>query len=306
MSGWLVWCGTAVRTSDGLYHMLFSRWPERLGHDAWVTHSEIAYATATNPIGPYTFQRVVLGGAGGDAWDANVAHNPTLLEHDGRFYLYYMGNRGNGEYWNNRNHQRIGLAVADHPGGPWKRWDHPILDVTRGSWDGLMTSNPSVTRGPDGRFCMMYKGVSEKGPMPKGGAVVCGVAFADHPAGPFVKYPEPIITNPQNTWAVEDPFIWCEGDRYYCLVKDFQGYFAKSEKAVIVLFESTNGIDWQPTPDPLVLRREIRWDDGTTQRVDALERPQLIIEDGKPTTLLLACALTPERLGSFNLPIEIR
>ena len=46
-----------------------------------------------------------------------------------------------------RNHQRIGVAVADSPNGPWKRFDKPVLDITHGdslAHDALMTSNPSV------------------------------------------------------------------------------------------------------------------------------------------------------------------
>ena len=33
------------------------------------------------------------------------------------------------EWWVHRNHQRIGVATADHPGGPWTRRDTPLLDV---------------------------------------------------------------------------------------------------------------------------------------------------------------------------------
>jgi hypothetical protein len=303
---WHIWCGTATRTPDGVYHLLFSRWPKRLGHNGWVTGSEIGYATSSSALGPWTYQHVALPGAGGDAWDRDVTHNPTVIEHDGRYYLYYMGNRGNGEYWNNRNQQRVGVAVADHPGGPWKRFDRPLLDVTPGAFDGRLTSNPTVTRGPDGRFCMIYKAVSDAGVAPKWGAVVCGVAFADNPLGPFVRQPKPIMVNPQNDWSVEDPFIWSQDGRYYCLVKDFQGYFAQSEQNVIVLFESDDGIDWQPARDPLFMSREICWADGSREPMVALERPQLLIEDGEPTAILLAAATDPARDHSFNVQIGFR
>jgi hypothetical protein len=305
MDDWCVWCGTATITPDGVSHLLFSRWPRARGHAAWVTHSEIAYATATDPTGPYTFQHVALAGAGGSAWDADVTHNPTLLEHEGKYYLYYMGNHGNGEYWNHRNHQRVGVAVADHPAGPWKRFDKPLIDITPGAFDGKLTSNPTVTRGPDGRFCMIYKAVSPKGVAPKYGAVVCGVAFADHPLGPFVKQPAPIMVNPENEWSVEDPFVWCQDGRYYCIVKDFQGYFARTEQCVLVLFESPDGISWNPTHDPLVITRDLAWSDGTRQRVEAIERPQLLMRDGKPIALLLAYAPQLDRLISGVLQMRI-
>lgn len=300
--GWLVWCGAPCQTPDGKFHLLFSRWPKSIGHDGWVSHSQIAYATADDVLGPYQFVSIALPGAGKDAWDADVTHNPTVIEFEGKFYLYYMGNHGNGEYWNHRNHQRVGVAVADHPAGPWKRFDRPILDVTPGAWDCLMVSNPSVTQGPDGCFCMLYKGVGA-GQMPKGGAVNCGVAFANHPLGPFTKHPTPVITNPENDWAVEDPFLWCEDGEYRCLIKDFQGYFAKSEKNVLVLFHSQDGIHWQPSEDPLALTRRLQWESGVVQTVDALERPQLWFKNKRPAGLVLACAFDSDRSDSASIQL---
>jgi hypothetical protein len=302
---WLIWCGTAARTSDGQCHLLYSRWPKSLGHGAWVTHSEIAYATAPTLLGPWTHQHVALAGAGGSAWDRDVTHNPTLLEHAGKFYLYYVGNYGDREYWNHRNHQRVGVAVADHPAGPWTRFDRPLIDVSPNSFDAIITSNPTVFRQPDGRFCMIYKAVTSAGPPPKFGAVICGVAHADHPLGPFVKHDQPIMVNPTNPWSVEDPYAWSQDGKFYCLVKDFQGYFANSERAVLVLFESADALHWHPAPDPLFLKRELHWSDGTTQRVDALERPQLVFENGQPIALLLAMAPNPGRADSMNIQIEI-
>ncbi len=306
MEGWLVWCGTMVRTPDGVCHLLFARWPRELGHSAWVTHSEIAHATSVDPLGPYTFQSVILPGAGGDAWDRDVTHNPAVLEAGNRYYLYYMGNRGNGEYWNHRNNQRIGVAVSDHPAGPWERFDRPVLDVTPGSWDCLMTSNPSVCRGPDGRFLMLHKGVGAGAP-PKGGAVLCGAAFADHPLGPFVKHPEPIISNPENDWAVEDPYVWWQDGLYRCLIKDFQGYFTGGYKNALALFESENGIHWAPAEQPIAMRLELEWEDGEVQRVHRLERPQLHLEGGRPRVLFCACDadLSGKALTSFNVHIPL-
>ena len=129
MNGWYVWCGTIAKTDDGLYHLLFSRWPESEGFDAWVTHSEIAHAVSGSPLGSFEFTGVVFPGRG-TGWDADVTHNPTIIEADGKYYLYYMGTRGPGGWWDYRNNQRIGVAVADHPAGPWNRFDYPVIDVS--------------------------------------------------------------------------------------------------------------------------------------------------------------------------------
>ncbi|WJH33564.1 glycoside hydrolase family protein [Paenibacillus sp. CC-CFT747] len=239
MDDYLVWCGSMVE-HDGKYYLFFSRWPKAKGHYAWVTCSEVAYAVADHPLGPYTYEGMALAGSGGGNWDAATIHNPTVVPINGKYYMYYMGTKGpasyqtkptmnDPEWWEYRNNQRVGVAVADHPAGPWQRFDKPCVDVTPGSFDHLATNNPSVAQGPDGRIYMVYKAVGD-GPMPKGGGVICGVAVADDPAGPFEKMPEPIMVNPEEGWSVEDPFIWVQDGRFYALVKDFQGYFTKRGK----------------------------------------------------------------------------
>ncbi|MBD0379740.1 glycoside hydrolase family protein [Paenibacillus sedimenti] len=305
MPGYHVWCGTMSKTEDGVCHLLFSRWPEETGHNGWVTHSEIAYATADHPLGPYSFQGVILRGRGGDYWDANVIHNPTMIRVKDNYYLYYMGNKGNGEYWDHRNRQRIGVAVAEHPSGPWTRFNDPVINVSPESWDHLMVSNPTVTSTPDGKFIMIYKGVG-KGSLPKGGAVVCGVAVADTPLGPFRKLAGPIMVNPEDDWSVEDPFIWRQGTTYYALVKDFQGYFTKQGISSVALFESKDGIHWVPSEHSFAFKPEIVWEDGEVQQVNALERPQLWMENDRPAVLFCAVAVDDARNVSFNVHIPLR
>ena len=303
--GYRVWCGTVVKGRNGKYYLFYSRWPQALGRDAWVTHSEVAYAISDSPYGGFVPCGIALSAGSKGAWDAGAIHNPTIIEYDGRYYLYYMGNYGNGEYWDHRNHQRIGVAVAENPEGPWTRFGRPVLDVTKGSFDHLVTSNPTVTRGGDGRFYMMYKAVSD-GPLPKGGAVICGIAIAEHPEGPFVKQPQPVMVNPENEWSVEDPFLWYQKDRFYALVKDFQGYFTGHEDGSVALFESENGVNWNPAEQPLAFDKTITWIGKGKTKMQSLERPQLLLEDGRPVVLYCAAEEGPEAETSFNVAIPLR
>lgn len=302
--GYLVWCGTVVKGDDGKYYLYYSRWPKELGHDAWVTHSEVAYAVSDSPYGNFVPKGLVLAGSGSGKWDGDAIHNPTILKANGKYYLYYMGNYGNGEYWNHRNHQRIGLAIAENPNGPWQRFDQPLIDVTPGGFDHYVTNNPTVTKGGDGRYYMVYKGVGD-GPLPVGGAVVCGVAIAESPEGPFEKQPGCIMRNPENEWSVEDPYIWYGEDRFYALVKDYHGYFTKIGKSSVALFESWNGIDWKPAEHPFAFEKTIQWTDGTSSELDTLERPQLLLENGKPIVLYCASAVSKDRMDSFNIAIPL-
>ncbi len=119
------------------YHMFYSRWPRKLGHLAWVTHSEVAHAVSTSPSGPWQHRDVALPARGTNFWDGSCTRNPTVVRMGGKVYLYYMGNYGDGVVgkslnWTHRNHQRIGVAAADSPSGPRTRFDKPVVDIKHG------------------------------------------------------------------------------------------------------------------------------------------------------------------------------
>ncbi len=299
--GFFVWCGSLVRHTDGWYYLIYSRWPEAKGFQAWVTDSEVAVARGRDLFGAFEPMGAILGKNPG-AWDADVIHNPSVLAANGKYYLYYMGTSGPGTWWDYRNRQRIGLAVASHPQGPWVRRENPVIDISPNDWDALMTSNPSCAAGPDGRFYLLYKGVAD-GPRPKGGKVLAGMAVSDQPEGPFEKW-GPVVENPENDWAVEDGFIWSEGKTFYALMKDFQGYFTKARPNSTALFISENGKAWLPHPDPLVLDRRFSFTDGTPVDATYLERPQLYFENGKARALLCACRPGPDS-GTYNVRIPL-
>lgn len=309
-----IWGGSLVKsTSDLKYHLFYSRWPREFGMSAWVTHSEIAHAVADSPFGPFTFVNVALPPRGPEFWDGMVTHNPNAHCFNGKYYLYYMGNYGDGVLsgsntglnWIHRNNQRIGVAVADDPNGPWQRFDHPVIDISPDSTahDALMTSNPSITQMPDGKFLAVYKGVALKKPLPFGGPVVHMTAIADSPTGPFIKQTKPIFTVKDVMFPAEDPYVWYQNNCYYTIIKDQKGYFANAGRS-LVLFYSMNGLDWKLAKYPLVIDLNLKWEDGTVQKLHALEHPQLFFENGKPVALL--CAGQENLDHSFNVQIPLK
>lgn len=310
---WCIWCGSAIRGDDGKYHLFYSRWPSKLGHKAWVTHSEVARAVSDSPTGPYHPVDVVLPARGGGFWDGSCTHNPTILRVGKKYCLYYMGNYGDGVVqeplnWTHRNHQRIGVATADSPAGPWRRLDRPVVDISAdpSAPDALMTSNPAVAVRPEGGVLMVYKAVATQGPAPFGGPVVHLVATAPRPEGPFTKNLTPIFTKPGEHFAAEDPFIWHDGDRYRGIVKDNNGIFTGRGYS-LAHWESRDGFDWRPARHVFVSTPEILWTDGRLKKLDALERPQLVFDaHGVPVALLCAGAYAKGRARSFNVAIPLR
>ena len=294
-----VWCGAPVKGPDGKYHLFYSRWPVKVGFaPGWAIHSEIAYAVSDKPTGPYQHVNVALPPRGINPttgkkyWDADVTHNANAFFHDGKYYLYYMGNHGDGQsYPMHRNHQRIGLAIAENPAGPWKRLDAPIVDITddKQSFDSLCVTNPAACMRPDGGVLLVYKAVEYVEGKEMGGDVRHGVAMADKPEGPYLKKPGHIFEaeKPGKHWMVaEDPFIWFSktyGNRYYAVTRDVVGTFSGSSGG-ICLFQSDDGLHWQSAAQPKVLDSNFLLEDGTRSKV-RIERPALLIENEEPTYL---------------------
>jgi predicted GH43/DUF377 family glycosyl hydrolase len=306
-----IWGGSLVKSRhDEKYHLFYSRWPRKLGMNAWVTHSEIAHAISDSPFGPFEFKSIALPARGEKYWDGLVTHNPTIHFFDGKYYLYYMGNTGDGRAnkdglnWTHRNNQRIGIAIAENPNGPWNRFSKPLIDVSPDTLahDALMVSNPSVTKMADGKYLMVYKAVAKKGKMPFGGPVVHLTAIADNPEGPFIKQLKPVFTAQNLDFPAEDPFVWYDDKCYYAIVKDMNGAFTGAGRS-LALFCSEDGLNWKKASHPLVSKLEIAWENETKQKVIALERPQLFFENGEMIALL--CAVNENITHSFNVQIPL-
>lgn len=297
--GWFVWCGAPVKGDDGRYHLFYSRWPVAAGFaPGWAIHSEIAYAVADRPAGPYRHVNVALPKRGVDPatgakfWDADVTHNPNVFIHGGKFHLFYMGNHGDGKtYPLHRNNQRIGVALADDPAGPWRRFDRPIVDITddHKSFDSLCVTNPAACVRPDGGVLLIYKAVQFVAGKPMGGNVRYGAALADRPEGPYQKQPGHIFEAEDSArhWMLaEDPFIWFSrnyGNRYHAVARDVVGRFSGAEGG-ICLFQSDDGLTWRPAAHPKVLGDRFALAAGGLS-TSKIERPALLIEGGEPLYL---------------------
>ena len=280
---------------------------------AWVTHSEIAHGVSDNLFGTYQFKDIALPARGNTYWDGSTTHNPTIHKFNNKYYLYYMGNFGDGVNmksslnWTHRNNQRIGVAEATSLNGPWKRFDQPLLDVSDDSMapDALAVNNPSIVQRPDGKILMVYKAIGKQKALPFGGPVVHLTALSESPTGPFVKNLKPIFTTEGSQFPAEDPYIWFQDDQYYAIVKDMNGSFTNSGRS-LVLFESKNGLDWNLSASPLVSALKLRWEEGKCDSVSYLERPQLYIEQGIPLALFLAVSHTVNFNDTYNVHIPLK
>ena len=187
--------------------------------------------------------------------------------------------------------QRIGVAWAEDPAGPWTRLDEPIVTIrdNPAAFDSLCVTNPAACLRPDGGVLLLYKAVQRAEGKIMGGDVRYGVALADRPEGPYVKTTGRIFEAEKsgNHWMVaEDPFIFYSrkyGNRYYAVTRDVVGTFTGS-KGGICLFQSGDGLNWLPAKQPSVLDSHFKLEGGGISG-SRVERPALLIENGEPVYL---------------------
>ena len=304
-------CGSSViKGNDGKYHMFVSRFPKSLPfHPGWMVASEIVHAISDTPEGPYKFSDIALPARGAQYWDGRSTHNPRILEYQNKYYLIYMGSThpfANPTYdqltldspWCTvgRSNKRIGLAIADSPYGPWKRFDEPILKTKPNTFYSFLVSNPSPIIQEDGSVMMIFKGRTYVGD-DKFSDMALGMAYAPSIEGPYT-----VLNNGQPIFQVdgqgeaEDPFLWKDSRGYHAIFKDHVAKFT-GEKGGGVMAHSPNGIQWTTDKDPKAYSRTVEWEDGKVEMQGQLERPFLLFENGKATHAFFA---TMNGAGGFD------
>lgn len=297
----MIWCGSVIKGDDGRFHMFASCWDRSMGFGYnWLFNSRIVRASSDIPEGPFHLEETVLPRRGREYFDGMNTHNPYIRYWNGNYYLYYIGTTYAGEIPSHMdeisyersmevwNQKRIGLAVSNSVFGPWKRRDTPLLEPRDCShWDCTITSNPAVAILPDGRTYMLYKSRTYAG-----ATLQIGVAAADRPDGPFVRLSdEPIFSLDNPDFHLEDPYLWYEDGLFHLLIKDdFKNNSGglSGEWGAGLYGESADCIHWTFAEQPKAYSRTVRWDDGSVTTQCNLERPFLLLQDGKPTHLYLA------------------
>lgn len=308
--GYWTWGSSVIKGEDGKYHMFVSRFPQSLPfHPGWMIASEIVHAVSDVPQGPYKFSDITLPARGAQYWDGRSTHNPRILKYENKYYLIYMGSThpfGTPTFeqltldspWCTvgRANKRIGIAVADSPYGPWKRFDEPILKTKPNTFYSFLTSNPSPIIQEDGSVMMIFKGRAYVGDN-KNSSMALGIAYA-----PAIGEPFKVLNNDQPIFQVdgqgeaEDPFLWKDKRGYHAIFKDHVAKFT-GEKGGGVMAHSQDGIHWTIDKDPKAYSRTVEWEDGKIEMQGQLERPFLFFENGKPVYAFFA---TMDGPGGFE------
>ncbi len=287
MEGYYVWGNSPLQGEDGKIHVYFSRWKKDKGMGGWLNGSEICHAVSKSPEGPFEYVETILSPRTG-FFDATTCHNPTIKKVDEKYCLFYIG-CSNGK----TNGNRIGVAIASAPEGPWTKPDQPLIyPESKGSWDDHNTSNPTFIKHPNGQYWLYYKSWNTKNYQTAVNGIrgnrKYGLAISNHLEGPYKKYSgNPVIdfsTKGGNT-QLEDAYVWKEKNKFKMLARDM-GYYNHTDGLIM---ESEDGIHWsepeiayfdtrhyhiQQPPAPSYLSKYGRF-----------ERPQILFIEGQPAYL---------------------
>lgn len=174
----------------------------------WPRGYRVCVATAPTRLGPWTKyeHNPILDQSPAGSWDHGSVHTAVVMKEgaydiEPRAEKYYMW------YGSGANGGSMGLATADHPLGPWKKYaGNPILKDF-GYLGGVVKK--------DGKFYMFAQHPigtrTDQGPFE--------VATADKPEGPWTKYEGNPVMAPGN-WGA-----WDDGGYSEARVSYHEGFF---------------------------------------------------------------------------------
>lgn len=113
-----LWADPNVAEFDGRFYIYATTdgAPEWGATEFYAWHSDDLYAWERTPL------PILALGEGGDVlWASGKAWAPTILQRNGRYFFYFCG------YDPRRGDHGIGVAVADHPLGPFTADPEPMI-----------------------------------------------------------------------------------------------------------------------------------------------------------------------------------
>lgn len=299
--GWFIW-GASVCKYRGKYYKFASAWEEKYSFQGWVEHSTIILAVSDSPEGPFEIKRE-LTELKQQNWCEEVLHNPTIMLVNDKYYLFYVGTHyelnstkkllENREVY--RYNQQIGVAVSDNLEGlftPYKK--NPILSPSKSGWDSTYVTNPSICYFK-GNYYMVYKALIEER-LPDI-VLNLGVAKSKDILGPYEK----MQTHPLMENNIEDPFVWCDKEYFYMVVKDMTGETIGAVDEALIL-KSKDILKWDFAKCRKAYDLNICWE-NVKKKYKNVERPQIYFEKGIPICLYNAVRTYDNK--TFNISRKI-
>lgn len=164
----------------------------------------IGVATSTVVTGPYTkyASNPILSPGGVGTWDARRVNEPSVIYHDGVWVMAYMGESAAGSIGES---EKIGIATASSPTGPWtKSAGNPVIGFGASGFDTTGAADPQLFF-DNGYWWIWYSGLSGAlGAFPW----KLGLAYANDLDGPWTRHPNNPIIGLGTAGQFDDETAW--------------------------------------------------------------------------------------------------
>lgn len=252
-ASWSYWDGRIVKNVDGRFHLFGSRWSQTAGHNGWFGSECVHAVSESNPLGPYLDQGRCYGDEDGRGHNVMASQLP-----DGRYFILVSETR-----------RPAVIYTSDSLDGPWEK-EGTITTQANGfpvdaSEGSNLHSNTTLWVRDDGSIL----GTSRDGVI---------MLSTNGILGPYLVqstsvYDSSITYTPTGT--PEDPCLWYSGGKYHMVYSYPLDRIAYHLTSVDGIHDWQNeGVAFQAT-EPF-----IKYEDGTVNTWNKLERPQVYLENG--------------------------
>lgn len=209
--------GNKVKKWNGRYWLMYHSYPN-FGYEAGSAEVGLAWTEDENLLEWNFLDAPVFSWRDGADWEKGGLYKTDLVEHEGKFYMYYNAKNHDNDGWI----EQTGMAVSEDLIHWTRPFDQPILPVTPGAWDSVFASDPQVFYdSKEQQWVMFYYGFD-------GHAACDGVAVSKDMYH-WTKFPAPILTiggrrSLDATYA-HKPYVICkDGELYhfYCACRPHQ------------------------------------------------------------------------------------
>lgn len=296
-SGFFVW-GTNVIEHSGTYYCIGNKWIDTDGFSGWVHYNRIYIGSSANKLGPFSLV-TEISVLRTQAWAANMVTNPNIIKIGATYYLYYVGTNYSSVTYpvvdsEARNNQKIGVASASSPAGPWTpSTNNPILSPSVGDWDQNLVNNPSVYVDGVGDINMVYKSDLNGTPNDLRLGKVKLTTFE----GPVTDRSTAAPNFGLDVFA-EDPTIWFEDGKYWAIFKAMDSEVVPVGNGILAVSDD-GGATFRLALGEHAYSLTVDWTDVTSNIYSKIERPFVLVEAGVATALFTA-VLRPDNT-SFNI-----
>lgn len=296
-SGFFVWGGNVVE-HEGTYYMIGNKWADTDGFNGWVHYNRIYVGSSANKTGPFSLV-TEISVLRTQSWAADMVTNPNIIKIGSTFYLYYVGTNYSSVTYpvidsEARNNQKIGVASASHPAGPWTpSTNNPILSPSVSDWDQNIVNNPSVYVDGNDDINLVYK--SDLNGTPND--LRLGKVKLTTWEGPVTDRSTSAPNFGLNVFA-EDPCIWFEDGRYWAIFKAMDSSVVPTGHGILAVSDD-DGATFRLALGKHAYTLTIAWDDATSNNYSRVERPFVLVEGGNATALFTAVSVG--NTSSFNI-----